>query len=1360
MLKLRILPFLFVIACCAWATGLEAQRSLYQDAIALSKNEPRGSAFDGLKLTLRNTVGREGEAAVWWKAKFDYNDNGEMEPQPFPANKLKRQYLREITLTFQYTVPGDELIIEFGDSREIIDVSTMGENHFVQNDSSATNPQPGEIYLRAPYNAFSKKYDKWMPAAYFGRITPPNEEPRPWATDLYIYPIDYAHYKTTEARLDAYASLFDRNDFRITYGYRTSIYDKTFFAGNPFFQPKELLPEREVYSEMRYYDPPQVQLPDTDHNEVFPYQKVLDGNTFQTDETLVVAVDEVTSYRQRIVTAQTQLDQANSAFEKQRKKGGLLDVNTVAVGLSDFIAERAQEELNLTFFNRFKENLAKDSELTVLFPATRDLLNKFEISNYKVFLAHARETFNADLDNLGVNLSGILNLPKYRQLKDDPNVYNLALIYDIANAVYQEKTVEEIVLNTHTALVERQRNLNESINLAIADSLYAGSSIAQDGIPVFPFREKVTAYLKEVEQVALNLNNSVAAFYEPTKDPLFLIFQDKFTTPEAVMNWYQPYLKLPEDKVTERRELENNSSVEANNHYNWAMNLTAQDGAYIGIYSSGGQNTKMTHHGRPLYFSYMEYSKNLIGSYLEGHDFYGYYFEKEEFTREHLQSVPVKESTDFLASGLEKTREFLEVPYDDYTLNHYQKVVEMKERLVVESQQKADQVEATFVTQVKELRDAAGAQLLARMNEEMDLLQKMINKPIKTDRYLVALELLRLEFADRVDNGFKVITESRKEAIADTVTVTKAGVVAKAIELLDAYEQEWDELLQIARDNFADRLSKTGTVQLNPDYEQNKRAPRFLLSDARSGQLTISMATAGDIFRPSQEYLDLRNQIDAMKTSSILGFEKVDELLAQNHNEVIRLGQIRRQLIYELDSLTNIVAPNLIKARRNAEELAKGIEIASHVLFAFRDYSQEYDTLFYRDTQRVEVTVQRTDPKDGLVRIFKKDSLLINLTPVPGTTEPLQVAKWITRRQFDDLRKNERTWKIFLGLLYERLNHVEGGSKFAPGSVATLATQFLNIANEIQEIQDELRFKKGTDPKSVGVKEYFPFIRSTVDLLINKRASALGKITEISNETLSLYENIDVREYGNAILNATELLRIITNRDYTQEELASMGKDERKRRMRTQRQVAAIFKYGTFMAEMINAKSSDQVKTILKSTTLPPGSSRIKREVQSNVTINSYLGAGLGRDRLLDAPMDIDADAFGAALSVPIGITYSFSPKFLRNRSSFSLHVPLLDLGAITAYRSNPNGQTTNVDALPELEWKNLFSPGAYLIYNFADSPFSLGIGGQYGPQLRELNQANGEPVFLNSFRFPMISATIDVPFYNLHTGPRKIVVK
>ena len=60
----------------------------------------------------------------------------------------------------------------------------------------------------------------------------------------------------------------------------------------------------------------------------------------------------------------------------------------------------------------FKQNLNKPSELTVLFPNTKNLLYRFEISNYKTLLSHARESFTTDLENLGQVLVGILKQQK------------------------------------------------------------------------------------------------------------------------------------------------------------------------------------------------------------------------------------------------------------------------------------------------------------------------------------------------------------------------------------------------------------------------------------------------------------------------------------------------------------------------------------------------------------------------------------------------------------------------------------------------------------------------------------------------------------------------------------------------------------------------------------------------------------------------------------------------------------------------------------------------------------------------------------------------------------------------------------
>ncbi|MFK8005365.1 MAG: hypothetical protein AB8H03_03300, partial [Saprospiraceae bacterium] len=309
----------------------------------------------------------------------------------------------------------------------------------------------------------------------------------------------------------------------------------------------------------------------------------------------------------------------------------------------------------------------------------------------------------------------------------------------------------------------------------------------------------------------------------------------------------------------------------------------------------------------------------------------------------------------------------------------------------------------------------------------------------------------------------------------------------------------------------------------------------------------------------------------------------------------------------------------------------------------------------------------------------------------------------------------------------------------------------------------------------VTFKDYYPFIRSTVDLFNTVISTPsigdstatisnkfeLQNIPLISNEALSLYENIYAKNYDNAILNSMQLLKIITEKKRQNRKNKKDKRNAKKEDRKSQLAINAVLTYGTFMANMIKAESSDQVKNILKSATLPPGSSRIKRETVSSFTINSYLGVAAGRDRLLSVPdnLDLKQDAFGASLSVPIGFTYSFSPNIIKNNSSFSIHVPLIDLGAITAYRQNPDNPNYSIDDLPDFSWQNLFSPGAFVVYNFANSPFSLGVGGQYGPQLRQITPTGGEAINVNSWRFPMAFFSIDVPFFNLYTGARKIIV-
>jgi hypothetical protein len=110
-------------------------------------------------------------------------------------------------------------------------------------------------------------------------------------------------------------------------------------------------------------------------------------------------------------------------------------------------------------------------------------------------------------------------------------------------------------------------------------------------------------------------------------------------------------------------------------------------------------------------------------------------------------------------------------------------------------------------------------------------------------------------------------------------------------------------------------------------------------------------------------------------------------------------------------------------------------------------------------------------------------------------------------------------------------------------------------------------------------------------------------------------------------------------------------------------------------------------------------------------------------------------------LFVPIGVAFS---KRLGKKSntSLSLFFPIIDLGALTAYRTDATAK--NLESLPDLNFANVLSPGAHLMLNLPKSPFFIGAGVQYGPNVREIDiDGSFEPV--RAIRY-MLSFGVDVP--------------
>jgi hypothetical protein len=92
---------------------------------------------------------------------------------------------------------------------------------------------------------------------------------------------------------------------------------------------------------------------------------------------------------------------------------GNLDVTNFADGLAKFIVERTKEELNIAFFDKFKEVLSdpKYVDLKTVFPETYGVLMVIDnqIYNYEDYLQALRNAFDRDLSNLPNNLPSIID---------------------------------------------------------------------------------------------------------------------------------------------------------------------------------------------------------------------------------------------------------------------------------------------------------------------------------------------------------------------------------------------------------------------------------------------------------------------------------------------------------------------------------------------------------------------------------------------------------------------------------------------------------------------------------------------------------------------------------------------------------------------------------------------------------------------------------------------------------------------------------------------------------------------------------------------------------------------------------------
>ena len=154
----------------------------------------------------------------------------------------------------------------------------------------------------------------------------------------------------------------------------------------------------------------------------------------------------------------------------------------------------------------------------------------------------------------------------------------------------------------------------------------------------------------------------------------------------------------------------------------------------------------------------------------------------------------------------------------------------------------------------------------------------------------------------------------------------------------------------------------------------------------------------------------------------------------------------------------------------------------------------------------------------------------------------------------------------------------------------------------------------------------------------------------------------------------------------------------------------------------------------------PPGSSRNKRRSPLSVSLNAYLGGTFGHEIWSGEALTKTEDFYSLAATMPIGIT--LSRLFGRKKSSFSLFISFLDIGALLSYQPSSVQQ-----AEADFTFKNVFKPGLQAHWNIKKSPFYIGLGWQSG---RQFIKANDVKRTVSSNR-TFVAFGVDVPIRTLY---------
>jgi len=421
-----------------------------------------------------------------------------------------------------------------------------------------------------------------------------------------------------------------------------------------------------------------------------------------------------------------------------------------------------------------------------------------------------------------------------------------------------------------------------------------------------------------------------------------------------------------------------------------------------------------------------------------------------------------------------------------------------------------------------------------------------------------------------------------------------------------------------------------------------------------------------------------------------------------------------------------------------------------------------------------------------------------------GALQTLQLLSFATRNvdgtsywaDINELRaviNDKERFRVFLGLcnqlalikyngipysdntnLYNTLNNL--ANEFDK-HYAELSTWYLKFATHLNTLDNSLKAANTDQSDSARIAACLTYFKAVVKCVeagvditkltafknvpaIAEVAGKMKKPIEVSYTAVDLGQSLLAKNYASSVNHAIIIYELIFVKPlFAESNIAGAKKSAidstLESNISTLRKFAQV---GTFMAEVSEANTSDEMAVVIENYALPSGSARIKKMSAWNVALAAYVGPYIGVERIKDVDPDLsdsekEINTFGLTAPVGISVSKGFGCK---QRWSATLFASAIDIGAITAFRFK-DSVTAQV---PTIQLKDIISPGLFLSFGIPKVPISLNIGIQCGPNLRQVVQDSlGVSNTYSDNLYVRYSASlcVDIPLLNLYNKQPKL---